>query len=52
MENDLIPPTITVMAATSRLIDLQHSRNVRIYISEAAPKSETDTGIALLVHNR
>lgn len=49
MENGLIPPAITVMAATSRLIDLQHSRGASVYVPEPGPKSGIYTGIALLV---
>lgn len=51
MINGLIPPAITVMAATSRLIDLQHSRGASVYIPEAAPNSGIYTGIALLALN-
>lgn len=51
MTNGLIPPAITVMAATSRLIDLQHSRGASVYIPESAPNGGIYTGIALLVIN-
>lgn len=46
-----VPPAITVMAVTSRLIDLQHSRGANIYVPDPAPNSGTYTGIALLTLN-
>src|SRR5450759_4547291 len=49
MANGSIPPSIIVMAATSRLIDLQHSRGSTVYVPEPGPKSGIYTGIALLV---
>ncbi|NTW21632.1 MAG: DUF2142 domain-containing protein [Nostocales cyanobacterium W4_Combined_metabat2_030] len=45
----ILSPAVTVMAATSRLIDLQHARGASVYVPENAPTAGTYTGIALLV---
>ncbi len=49
MTNGFVPPAVTIMAATSRLIDLQHPRGANVYIPAPGPKGGTYTGIALLV---
>lgn len=45
----ILSPAVTVMAATSRLIDLQHARGASVYVPENAPTAGIYTGIALLV---
>lgn len=45
----VLPPAVTVMAATSRLIDLHHARGASVYVPENAPSAGKYTGIALLV---
>jgi len=45
----ILSPAVTVMAATSRLIDLQHARGASVYVPENAPTAGIYTGIALLI---
>lgn len=44
-----LPPEVNLLAATSRLIDLQHARGASVYVPENAPTAGIYTGIAFLV---